>query len=56
MEIADDGRGFEVDVVADTGGIGLSSMQERAEKLNGDLQIVSTPGKGTKVQVQVKVR
>ena len=56
MEIADDGRGFEVDVVADTGGIGLSSMQERAEKLNGDLRIVSIPEKGTKVQVQVKVR
>jgi signal transduction histidine kinase len=56
MEITDDGRGFEVDAAADTGGIGLSSMQERAEKLNGDLRIVSTPGKGTKVQVRVKVR
>jgi len=56
IEITDDGRGFDLDAAADTGGIGLSSMQERAEKLNGDLRIVSAPGKGTKVQVRVKVR
>ena len=56
MEIADNGRGFDLDSAADTGGIGLSSMQERAEKLNSDLQIVSIPEKGTRVQVQVKAR
>jgi len=56
MEITDDGRGFDLDTVTDKGGIGLSSMQERAEKLNGDIRIVSTPGKGTEVQVQVEVR
>ncbi len=56
MEITDNGRGFDLTAVADTGGIGLASMQERAEKLSGNLRIVSTPGKGTKVQVQVKVR
>ena len=56
MEIADNGRGFDLDAATDTGGIGLSTMHERAEKLDGDLRIASTPGKGTKVQVRVKVR
>ena len=56
MEIADDGRGFDLDAGTDVGGIGLSSMRERAEKLGGDLRIVSSPGEGTQVEVQVKVR
>lgn len=56
LEITDNGRGFEANAMADTGGIGLSSMQERAEKLGGALQIVSAPEEGTKVQVQIKVR
>ena len=46
----DHGPGFEnsVDV---TEGIGLSSMRERAELLNGSFEVISEPDRGTVVKV-----
>jgi len=55
IEVIDDGRGFDVDAARDKGGIGLTSMRERMEILGGDLVILSTPGKGTCVQVTLDV-
>jgi signal transduction histidine kinase len=55
LEIADDGLGFDPAAVAGQGGLGLVSMRERAEKLGGDLTILSTPGKGTKIRVSLKL-
>lgn len=43
---ADDGNGFDVGA-ARTGGFGLRSMCERAEKLGGSLAVRSEPGSGT---------
>jgi signal transduction histidine kinase len=52
LRIADDGRGFDVPAAMRAGGgLGLSSMQERAGLLGGALRIVSTPGAGTVVEV-----
>ena len=50
VEIADDGRGM-----AKNGrtGVGLLSMQERAEELNGHCRITSQPGKGTLVRAEL---
>jgi PAS domain S-box-containing protein len=46
-EVADDGKGFE----PGTGtGIGLTGMRERAVALGGELEVLSEPGKGTRVQ------
>ncbi len=56
LVVEDNGQGFDLDVINDTGGIGLASMRERAEKMDGSLTIRSTPGKGTNVIVQVKPR
>lgn len=47
LTIKDDGRGF--DPAQTAGGLGLHSMQERVEALDGRLIIESTPGKGTQV-------
>jgi signal transduction histidine kinase len=47
LAIEDDGRGFEETTVADKGGVGLHSMQERARQLGGELVIKSELGKGT---------
>jgi two-component system sensor histidine kinase DegS len=57
MTITDDGKGFEVperaeDMVS-AGRLGLMGMYERARLLNGDLQILSEPGKGTKLTVRL---
>jgi signal transduction histidine kinase len=50
-EISDDGQGFDVPAVTNSAAalehIGLQSMKERAEMLNGYLSIESKPGRGT---------
>jgi PAS domain S-box-containing protein len=54
VEIRDNGRGFEV--TARTGGIGLSTMHERAEAIGGHLNIATARGQGTSVQLLLPVR
>jgi signal transduction histidine kinase len=53
--IVDDGRGFEQqDAFSPVGGhFGLIGMRERAERLGGELRLVSHSGKGTRVEVMV---
>jgi len=46
--ITDDGRGFEPDRARP--GVGLTSMEERAALIGGDLEIRSEPGVGTQVR------
>jgi signal transduction histidine kinase len=55
MSIQDDGRGFDLDQVAESPGphYGLQFMQERAAQLDGCLQIHSAPGAGTRVVLQM---
>jgi signal transduction histidine kinase len=53
LEVADDGQGLDPRDIHDTGGLGLVSMQERAEKIGGELTIDSAPGEGTRVMVTV---
>jgi PAS domain S-box-containing protein len=50
LEVVDDGRGFEPGKVR-PGGLGLTTMRERAEKLGGQLEIRSGEGTGTTVRV-----
>ncbi len=45
LTIQDNGCGFDVDQLADCGGMGLYNMRERARLLGGNLQIESKPGK-----------
>jgi signal transduction histidine kinase len=52
LEVVDDGQGFAPQAASDAGGIGLVSMQERAEKLGCTLTISSAPGTGTKVMLK----
>ena len=54
LEVVDNGRGFDSDALGDTGGLGLVSMRERAEKLGGVLTVISSPGKGTTIKVCLK--
>ncbi len=48
LMIVDNGRGFDA-VRQGRPGVGLLSMQERMRALGGDVQVESTPGKGTQV-------
>jgi signal transduction histidine kinase len=53
MEITDDGCGF--DPHREYTGMGLVSMRERAEALNGDVVIDSEPGRGAYISVTLPV-
>jgi signal transduction histidine kinase len=53
LEVKDNGRGFEEQVVGATGGMGLITMRERTENLGGTLTIDSAIGEGTNVSVVV---
>lgn len=49
LEVSDDGKGFDPQKMSVTLGHGLSNMQVRAQKVGGELEITSSPGKGTTV-------
>ena len=48
LSITDNGQGFDTTPQGHLG-VGLLSMQERMKALGGDVQVESTPGKGTRV-------
>ena len=52
LTIVDDGVGFDVEAVWGRG-LGLVSMHERVEALGGTLEIRSSPGAGTRLEVRV---
>jgi len=54
VTIRDNGRGF--DPAARTDGFGLLGMRERAELLNGTLEVNSAPGLGTTITATLPVR
>jgi PAS domain S-box-containing protein len=54
MVIQDDGRGFDPSAIA-SDSMGMGIMRERAEALGAQLTIVSQPGSGTQVIVQLAI-
>ena len=56
LEVADDGHGFDGSAPEGAGRrLGLMSMRERARAVGGRFGIVSTPGTGTTVRLEVPV-
>jgi signal transduction histidine kinase len=54
LEVEDDGAGFEPEAaVLRSGSLGLTSMEERAKRVGGKLEIHSQPGTGTVVRLEV---
>jgi signal transduction histidine kinase len=57
LEVEDQGRGFDLKQVRELSGMGLSSMRERAVEASWDLQVLTSPGSGTRIRVEkTKVR
>jgi PAS domain S-box-containing protein len=52
LKITDNGRGFEVEKLGE-GGMGLTSMKERAHRLGGRLDLTSVAGQGTTVCLEI---
>jgi PAS domain S-box-containing protein len=55
MEIVDKGMGFDI-TLSNSGGMGMRTMRERAELLDGQLSITSSPGHGTSVLLRAKIK
>ena len=53
LEVADDGCGFYSPDLSDSEGLGIAGMRERAALVNGTLEVVSQPEKGTRVCFKV---
>jgi signal transduction histidine kinase len=53
LTVEDDGTGFDVDL--HTEGSGLVGMRERTNLVDGDLEIISSPGSGTTVRLTVQL-
>jgi PAS domain S-box-containing protein len=55
LTIEDDGCGFDVSTVVERsgGGLGLPGMRERLSLVRGELEIESTPGRGTTLFIRI---
>ena len=53
LRIADDGQGFDLAAARRHGGLGLISIDERVRLVQGGVQIVTEPRRGTELRVRV---
>ena len=53
LSIEDDGIGFDPSAASALSGFGLKGMQERVARLGGTLAVKSSPGEGTRIEVEV---
>lgn len=52
VEVTDDGKGFSVDEVPESGHFGLRLLSDLARDLGAKLELVSAPGQGTSVRLE----
>lgn len=55
LEVKDSGAGFDVQATGMNRGLGLVSMQERVNQVNGGFRVESRPGAGTRIVAVVPV-
>ncbi len=53
LAVIDNGVGFDPQIAAGGGGMGLINIRQRAEQVGGSLVLNSTPGAGTQVIVRI---
>jgi two-component system, NarL family, sensor kinase len=55
ITVEDDGKGFDINTIADSKGAGMDNIKYRVQYFNGTLDIVTAPGKGTSVNIELHV-
>jgi signal transduction histidine kinase len=55
LSIADDGLGFDPDTPRRHSGIGLRTIAERVERIDGRLDLSTAPGQGTTICVEAQI-
>jgi two-component system, NarL family, sensor kinase len=53
LSITDDGNGFDTALLPGKAGIGLKSMQNRAQLIGGSFNLQTTPGSGTSITIEL---
>jgi signal transduction histidine kinase len=53
LQVSDSGKGFDVETLAQSGGLGLISVEERLRLLHGSCEIRSTAEHGTTLVMRV---
>lgn len=56
LEVSDNGRGFDPTQLPPAGHFGLRGLRDLATEAGGRLDVVSAPGEGTRVEMEVPVR
>lgn len=56
LDIRDNGVGFDVEYVQNSGGLGIHNMKQRAQRLGGRLDIFSNPGAGTHIKAEIPLQ
>jgi signal transduction histidine kinase len=54
LSVEDDGRGFDMNT--QEMGMGIENLYDRVRALKGDITITSSPGKGTQVYIEIKIK
>jgi len=56
IEVRDDGLGFDVHSISERGsaGSGLKNMRTRSTLIGGELNVISEPGAGTSICLQLR--
>ena len=55
LEFNDDGAGFDLSAQKQSGGAGLGNLEKRARLINAQLIVESSPGKGTRVCIELPI-
>ncbi len=56
LTIEDNGIGFDTHDEGKSKGIGMRNLRSRAHLLNGEIEIISEPGKGTAINLQIPIQ
>jgi signal transduction histidine kinase len=54
LRVEDDGVGFEPALAERSGGFGLASLRQRAERIGAEWRLESRPGQGTRASVRIE--
>lgn len=55
LDVVDDGSGFDPDKVTDPNRYGLRGLRSLVRDVGGELEVISTPGEGTTVRMEVNI-
>lgn len=56
LSITDNGKGFDIEKVKTKKGVGLYNIENRTELFNGKMNMVTTPGNGCKLNINIPLK